>query len=512
MDTASTDQPVDHGGGPRVAAAAAEAAAADRASRRWRTIWRTHFYAGLFAAPVLVMLAVTGLVILYTQPIQDLTQRDLRVVSATGSAKSLDAQEAAVAEAYPNAAVTSVVVPRNATTATEFGLDDGRSVFVNPYTSAVLGRADPGGGIVGLANRLHGTFNNETVTVKLPAVAGLLGSGPIMQEFVVGDMLLEVFAGWAILLVASGLYLWWPRRSRARAGRAGKALLVPRLGKRGRARWRDLHAIPGMALAAATLFVLVTGLFWSSYWGTNFTAAANKITPNHSIDPPSSSIAKLGDLDRLRNKINWNTADTPIPNSTTEGLDPASLPAPVSLDVVVAAARDEGMKPGYSISYPENGTDDAGNPTFGSFTLANSWPRKTSEAKTVYLDQFTGRTISTMDVYGNGGVSVVSDTLVSTHMGTQFGVVNRAVLTLVCLAVIWSVVSAVVMYVKRRRTGSLGLPRRPADVRLGPGLLAIVVVFALVYPLWGITALIVLAIDALVVRRTPRLRATFGQR
>ena len=57
---------------------------ADRASRRWRAIWRVHFYSGMIAMPFILLMAVTGLVILYTQPIQDLTEGDLRTVTDTG--------------------------------------------------------------------------------------------------------------------------------------------------------------------------------------------------------------------------------------------------------------------------------------------------------------------------------------------------------------------------------------------------------------------------------------------
>ena len=38
---------------------------------------------------------------------------------------------------------------------------------VDPYSAKVLGAATMGGGTVGLANRLHGTLNNESLTVPL---------------------------------------------------------------------------------------------------------------------------------------------------------------------------------------------------------------------------------------------------------------------------------------------------------------------------------------------------------
>ena len=46
-----------------------------------RRVWRLHFWVALFAAPTLVLLACTGLIILYTQPLDLLLHRDLKVVS-----------------------------------------------------------------------------------------------------------------------------------------------------------------------------------------------------------------------------------------------------------------------------------------------------------------------------------------------------------------------------------------------------------------------------------------------
>jgi uncharacterized iron-regulated membrane protein len=53
-------------------------------SHRWRSLWRIHLYAGVFAMPFIVLMAFTGLVILYTQPLQDLTQKGIATVG-TGS-------------------------------------------------------------------------------------------------------------------------------------------------------------------------------------------------------------------------------------------------------------------------------------------------------------------------------------------------------------------------------------------------------------------------------------------
>lgn len=482
-------------------------------SRRWRSIWRMHFYAGMFAVPFILLMALSGLVILYTQPIQEATE-DGRTVPKGAQWQSFDRQAAAAAKAFPDGSVISMTVPRDATHATVFGLDDGsangRDVFVDPYTAEVVGDAKTGGGIVGLANRLHGFLNNEKVMVSLPTVSALWDGDAVMRDYVLGDLVLELLGVWTMVLVATGLYLWWPRRSRAGGTeRNGRRLLSLRWSKGGRARWRDLHGLAGVLALVGLAVTLVSGMAWSTYWSANFTALANEITPNRSVDAPASTLRTRGDLDRLGNQIPWNTGDRPIPASYAS--DDASLPAPVSLDSLVRIAREEGMKPGYSVYFPSNETDEAGNAVYGSFTLSNSWPRKTGEARDVFVDQFSGETIDSLGVYGYGGVSRGMDTLVSTHMGTQLGLFSRIVMTAVCVLAIWSVTSALVMYLKRRRAGTLGLPRRPADVRLGRRLTGIAVVLGVVFPQWAASALIVLGIDRFVIRKVGPLRRAFGQ-
>ena len=501
----------------------------ERESRRWRAIWRIHFYAGLFAAPILLLLALTGLVILYTQPIQDWLEGDVRTVDVGDERLSYDEQAAAVGREYPDATIVSLVTPPDAHHATRFGIDDGRDVFVDPYTGEVLGTRDPAGGIVGLANRLHGTLNNESLKVKLPTAAGLFGPDPLFAEFAIGDVVVEIFACWGLVLAATGIYLWWPRKRGT-----GKALFVPRLSKRGRARWRDLHAVPGFLLSWVLVFFVVSGLPWSGYWGGNFDFLAEKATPGSYPDPPTSSVARLGDVDRFGNRINWVLQDLRVPASPAPAeARPAAFgadddhgsghggggagdagdgPARLSLDRVVRAAREEGLKDGFGLSFPEDVTADDGTVTYGSFAAANPWPGRSQDALTVYFDQFTGATLGRQELYGFGTVWRAADYTISTHMGTQFGLVNRIVMTFGCLALIWAVISAAVMYWKRRRPGSLGLPRRPVDLRIANHLVVIAVVLALIYPLWGVTALVVLAIDRYVIRRVPRLRQAFGQR
>ena len=71
-------------------------------------------------------------------------------------------------------------------------------------------------------------------------------------------------ASWAIVMIVSGLYLWWPNG----AGLGGA--IWPRLGLGGRAFWRDLHAVTGFWVSAFAMVLLLTGLPWTSVWNSGF--------------------------------------------------------------------------------------------------------------------------------------------------------------------------------------------------------------------------------------------------
>ncbi len=147
---------------------------------------------------------------------------------------------------------------------------------------------------------------------------------------------------------------------------------------------------------------------------------------------------------------------------------------------------------------------------YGSYQLSNVWPMRLDDEQTVYLDQFTGQTLARSGPDSYGTVAEVTEIGVLTHMGTQFGLLSRILMTLGCLLLIASIVTSLGMWRHRRPDGRAGLPKRPANPRLPRALAAAGLIVAVVYPLWGASALLVVLIDRLVIRRIRRLRAAFG--
>lgn len=500
------------------------------ASRRWRTVWRVHFYAGVFALPILILLSLTGLVILYTEPIQNAMQGDLRTVVVGDERVPLEEQRATVVEAFPGLTVGGVIPPKADDRSTLFSMQGSegpvREVFVNPYTGKILGSHTQGSDLVGLANRLHGTLNNDSLTVKLPSLSGIFGDRPAFADYPVGELIVEVFACWGLVLAATGIFLWWPRK----AG-TGKPMFFPRLArlkKGGRARWRDLHALGGIAFAGILVFFVTSGLPWSSYWGEDWTFASSKVTPAAQFDLPVSAVARTGDLDRFDKPIEWAVRDVPVPASGTGGahhgedrrsgnraatsnddLDENTRPATMSLDQIARVARAERMQPGYTITLPVDSSDDG---VYGSYVLADPWPARLHTSKTVYLDQFSGATLARTGPYDNGALAQATSFGVQNHMGTQYGLATRIVMTGGALLLLWMAFTAMVMWWKRRPKGTAGFPRRSADASLPRGLKWSTATIGIVYPLWAISALLVFAIDRFAIRRIRPLRAIFGMR
>lgn len=152
-----------------------------------RRIWRFHFWVGLFVAPVLLVLSCTGLVILYSQPLDNWLNKGLFVVAQGPVSVPLGDQVGVAKERvgadYTLDAVTPPDGPGKSTRvdfvapdAAEYpnGESDVTQVFVDPYTGEYLGQRSQLSGLVGWANQLHRMFGNDGPTVQLPSLGHLI--------------------------------------------------------------------------------------------------------------------------------------------------------------------------------------------------------------------------------------------------------------------------------------------------------------------------------------------------
>ena len=80
-------------------------------------------------------------------------------------------------------------------------------------------------------------------------------------------------------------------------------------------------------------------------------------------------------------------------------------------------------------------------------------------------------------------------------MGQAWGLANQLVLLVACVAMVLLVISAAVMWWKRRPAKAIGIPQMPADWRIPRTLLLLAVVAGLFFPLAGLTMLLIAAVE-----------------
>lgn len=449
--------------------ASADAQSDTRSTSLYRAVWRWHFYAGLLVLPFMVLLAVTGGLYLFRDELDGLWHRDLKqVVAQPAPALAPSALIDAALKARPGTAL-KIITPATPTTSTEVVIKTAegarRSVYVDPYDGRVLGELADRGTIMWLIRRLHSL-----------AEFGTIANG-----------IIEIVGGWSILLVATGFYLWWPRRQTG-------GVVTVRGTPRKRVFWRDLHAVTGAVAGLAIGFMSLSGMPWSVFWGEQVNEAVN--SSNYGYPAGVYTDVPMSDehLAHANGPTTWSLEQAKMPEST-----PAATSAPgtpIGVDAAAAIVDKLGVAPGYTLSLP-------GKPT-GVYS-ATVYPDDLSKQRIVHLDQYSGKPLIDMSYADYGAAAKAMEWGINFHMGQEFGLANQLFLLAVCLAIILMAVSAFVMWWKRRPAGSLGIPPAPLDRSVMRGLIAIMAVVGIIFPLVGASLVVMLVLDLLFAPRA-RLR------
>ncbi|KVC27355.1 PepSY domain-containing protein [Burkholderia pseudomultivorans] len=479
------------------------ASPARSASAGYRTLWRWHFYAGLFVMPFLVILAITGTLYCFQPQIEPLLYPHRLVVEPRDTPR-LDAdtllakaRAAMPAGATPVSVQVSTAPDRSAEYV--FRMPDGsrESVYVNPYDGSVLGTLSVERRFMQVDRMLHRKL--------------LLGK--------TGELLMELAACWTLVMIGTGIALWWPRGS-ARIGRA----LRPDLSLRGRPLWKSVHATAGIWLAAGTVAFILTGLPWSGSWGKNFKALAATVNLGApegawggasvrstragapaqpaAAQPPAhgghhheagESMPGMVMDDLPLPQTPWAVGNVPVPHSPS-----APTPAPLSVDRAIAIVAGLGVTNGYTLALP-SGPD-------GVFT-ASYFPADPKAERTIYLDQYSGAVLKDIGYADYGAVSRAVSYGTSLHMGRYFGLANQLLCAVLSLGLAAMAVTGTVMWWKRRPAGKLGAPSRERGAPPMRGWIAALVLLGIVFPLMGLTIVAVWLVDRLLFGRAARAAA-----
>lgn len=432
-------------------------------------VWRWHFYAGLLCIPFVIWLALTGSIYLWRPQIEAWLDRPYDRLATAGPAASADAQAAAALAAVPGSTLHEYILPQAPDQAVRIlvardGID--RRVYVDPRSLAVLKVATEEKRPMRVLFHLHGEL-----------LAGALGS-----------YLVEIAACWAIVMLLTGLYLWWP------SGRSGLAgTLYPRLGRGGRVFWRDLHAVTGIWVSLLALALILTGLPWAKGWG-GYLAEIRALTGTARGPVDWTIGGKMPKTDAASEPHDGH-------DGMTMGAMATAPPRPGDLARVVAAARPLAIAPPVAILPPKS----AGAP-WSAVSGAADRPLR-GEAR---IDGATGKVRSRTAFADRHWIDRAVGYGVAGHEGALFGLANQLLGTLACLFLVLLAVSGAILWWRRRPVGLLGAPIRLSRPRAGIGLVMLVGALGLCLPMFGATLAGVLLLDAVVLRRLPRASRWLG--
>ncbi|HVY86450.1 MAG TPA: PepSY domain-containing protein [Caulobacterales bacterium] len=442
----------------------------------YRAVWRWHFYAGLLVLPFLALLALTGALYLFRPELNHVLYRDLIDVPARASATAPVSVAMANVETALNGRVQQLTLPDRKDRSLQFlvrvASGEARTAYADPYDGRYLG-STPVGGVMQLVRKLHS-----------------------LQYFGFwASSLIEIAAGWAIILVGTGVFLWWPR------GRKCGVVSV-RGSPSTRPFWRDLHAVTGAFAGAIILFLALTGMPWSMFWGAHVQkwatdANLNMPAPPADVTPAwmlSSSMPGMNHAPHARALAHaampWALQQAPTP--------PSRADHDIGIDAAIARFEALGLPRPFNVQ-PAEGERGA---YVGSFT-----PDQADREHTIYLDR-GGAVLKDVRYADYGPVAKVIEWGIMVHQGQQYGPLNRYLMLAGCLAILVLTLSAVTMWWKRRRPGTLAAPPAPNDPKAAAVVLALIAIVGLIFPLVGASILAALAIDTLTTKLWRRPQPT----
>lgn len=438
----------------------------------YRAIWRWHFFAGLLVIPFMLNLAITGSLYLFKDEINDSVFAYRYIVQPAGRTLTPQAMTDAATAAVPGSVATSFRDPsasdRSAVVTVKAG-GTATLVFVNPYDGKVL-------------DTVASADEFNTVVKHIHSLA-LFGDTP--------NRLIEITGGFAMVLVVTGIFLWWPR------SQTGGVVSIRGTPSR-RVFWRDLHAVTGAFAGILIFFLALTGMPWSGYWGTN----VQSWLASHGLGYPAQLWDDVPKSEKVSQdilpKVGWTVEKAPVPLSDIAAAQSAR---PIGLNRAVEVARAADLTPGFEMALPSSPT--------GVYSAA-IYPDDLSKERMIHIDQYSGRPLVDVSYDQYPIFAKAIEWGINIHQGQEWGRFNQFLMLATCLTIVLSCVTAVVMWWKRRPAGRLGVPPMPPARSVYIGLWMIAALFAVAFPLTGVAILLMIALDHTVIRFIPPLKRAFA--
>lgn len=417
---------------------------------RW--FWRWHIIGGLICLPVMLLLSVTGILYLFKSDYNHAIYQDiLQIEAPTSSAMPVSYQRQlnSVQQVFSHP-VMQVVLPETANQTTGFRLHSHggharNMVYTHPYTGEVLGEIQQKQTLMYTIRKLHGEI--------------LLGTP--------GTLLVEWVASWFVVLIVTGLYIWWPAKKFSLSG-----FFTIRRGASRRIFWRDIHAVFGFWLSIFMLVILAGGMPWTDVFGSNLKWVQDKTDAGY--------------------PENWRstrglTSQVILPTESDQPVLSVLPSDRLSLDAIVSIVQEQELKGRITIKLPIE--------TQGVFSVSNRsfW---LSDQQVLHFDQYSGELVQALTWHDVGILMDLRQVAMRLHQG-EYGKANWYIVFVITLLFTLSTAAGLVAYVIRKPKGRWGLPEVPDDFGVSRGVLFMIAVLAVLFPLFGASVIVLWAYEGL---------------
>jgi uncharacterized iron-regulated membrane protein len=255
-----------------------------------KLIGKLHLWLGLCSGLVVFVVSITGCIYAFQAEIQDLTQPYRYVDVQNKPLLKPSVLKAITEKAVPNKVIHSITYerPGRAAIATIYHYEPSYYylAYLNPYTGEVLKVKN---------------MDDDFFRIILDGHFYLWLPDRIGQPVVATATLIFV------VLMISGLILWWPKN---------KSAAKQRFSVKWNARWRrvnyDLHNVLGFYMTWVVIFIAITGLVWGFQWFSKayyYTLSGGKTQVEY-YEPESPSLpvaSSIPAIDRIYEKVKAET-------------------------------------------------------------------------------------------------------------------------------------------------------------------------------------------------------------
>jgi len=279
-----------------------------------RLLFWSHLVCGVTAGAIILIMSVTGVLLTYEKQMIEWADTRNYKISASGSSERMPIEEllAKVGEVEKTAPATiEVKAERDAPVALSY--NGGRTVYIDPYTGAVLGEGSTG---------LQRFFR---VVTDWHRWLGQEGAGRATGRAITGACNLAF-----LFIVVSGFYLWFPR---VRTWPQFRNILWFRRGLSWKAQDFNWHNVIGFWSLVPLFLIVLSGVVISYSWAGNLVyRAVGEKPPSRPASPPRPASGRnerpgvsTGNLNQLLSRAEgysqgWKSIWFRLPNKADQPL------------------------------------------------------------------------------------------------------------------------------------------------------------------------------------------------